>query len=142
MKTCSLSKCKNLHIYGREKWHLFFLYFFSPLMIWYAVSFPTYFCALTKICSCMHLYLYILNIYAHIYSIHIIDIILHILFHKPISLLIYHVCVHANSFQWYLTLCSPMDCSLPSSSVRGILQARILEWVAMPSSRWSSQFKD
>ena len=30
-----------------------------------------------------------------------------------------------------------MDCSLPGSSVRGILQARILEWVAMPSSRGS-----
>ena len=32
-----------------------------------------------------------------------------------------------------LTLCDPMDCSLPDSSVRGILQARILEQVAMPS---------
>ena len=33
------------------------------------------------------------------------------------------------------TLCNPMDCSLPSSSVHGIFQARILQWVAMPSSR-------
>ena len=33
------------------------------------------------------------------------------------------------------TLCDPMDCSPPGSSVHGILQARILEWVAMPSSR-------
>ena len=33
-----------------------------------------------------------------------------------------------------LTLCDPMDCGLPVSSVHGILQARILEWVAMPSS--------
>ena len=33
------------------------------------------------------------------------------------------------------TLCNPMDCSLPRSSVRGILQTKILEWVAMPSSR-------
>ena len=32
------------------------------------------------------------------------------------------------------TLCDPMDCSLPGSSVHGILQARILEWVATPSS--------
>ena len=32
-------------------------------------------------------------------------------------------------------LCNPMDCSSPDSSVHGILQARILEWVAMPSSR-------
>ena len=37
-----------------------------------------------------------------------------------------------------LALCDPMDCSLPGSSVHGILQARILEWVAMPFSRGSS----
>ena len=36
-------------------------------------------------------------------------------------------------------LCEPMEYSLPGSSVHGILQARILEWVAMPSSRGSSQ---
>ena len=36
------------------------------------------------------------------------------------------------------TLCDPMDYSLPGSSVHGILQARILEWVAKPSSRASS----
>ena len=41
-----------------------------------------------------------------------------------------HMC--AKSHQSYLTLCNPMDCSLPGSSVRGILQARILEWVAIP----------
>ena len=34
--------------------------------------------------------------------------------------------------QWYLTLWDPMVCSLPGSSVPGILQARILEWVAYP----------
>ena len=36
-----------------------------------------------------------------------------------------------------LTLCDPVDCSLPGSSVHGILQARILEWVAIPFSRGS-----
>jgi len=35
-----------------------------------------------------------------------------------------------------------MDCSPPDSSVHGILQARILEWVAMPFSRVSSQPRD
>ena len=35
-------------------------------------------------------------------------------------------------------LCNPMDCSLPVSSMHGILQARILEWVTMPFSRGSS----
>ena len=39
-------------------------------------------------------------------------------------------------------LCDPMDCSLPGSSVHGVLQARILEWVAMPSSRGSSRPRD
>ena len=37
------------------------------------------------------------------------------------------------------TLCYPMDCSPPGSSVHGILQARILEWVAIPFSRGYSQ---
>ena len=37
------------------------------------------------------------------------------------------------------TLCDPMDCSPPASSVHGILQARILEWVAMSFSRGSSR---
>ena len=40
------------------------------------------------------------------------------------------------------TLCNPMDCGWPGSSVQGILQERILEWVAMPSSRESSQLWD
>ena len=40
------------------------------------------------------------------------------------------------------TLCDPMDCSLPGSSVRGILRARILESVAMPSSKTSSWPRD
>ena len=39
-------------------------------------------------------------------------------------------------------LCDPMDCSPPASSVHGILQARILEWLAIPFSRGSSQPKD
>ena len=41
-----------------------------------------------------------------------------------------------------LTLCNLMDCSLPGSSVHGISQARILEWVTMPSSRGSSWPRD
>ena len=48
-------------------------------------------------------------------------------------------CMHVNSLQSCLTLCSSMDHSPPGSSIHGIPQARILEWVAMPSSRGSSQ---
>ena len=36
--------------------------------------------------------------------------------------------------QLYLTLCNPVDCSPPGSSVHGILQARVLEWVAIAFS--------
>ena len=66
-------------------------------------------------------------------------------FHPPLfshcHFLIYlvHACMHAQSFQACPPLSNPVDCSPPGSSVHGILQARILEWTAMPSSRWSSQ---
>ena len=48
----------------------------------------------------------------------------------------------AKSFQSCPTLCTPLDCSAPGSSVPGLLQARILEWVIRPSSRGSSQYGD
>ena len=54
----------------------------------------------------------------------------------------YYVCLCTQSFQLCPTLCVPMDCSPPGSLVHGILQARILEWVAMPSSRGSSWPRD
>ena len=49
------------------------------------------------------------------------------------------MCLVAQSFP---TVCDPMDCSPPGSSVHGILQAGILEWVAVPSSRGSSPPRD
>ena len=51
-------------------------------------------------------------------------------------------CVCAELLQSCPTLCNSMDCSPPGCSVHGILQARILEWVAMPSSRGPSQPRD
>ena len=39
--------------------------------------------------------------------------------------------MHAKSLQSCLTLCDPVNCSLPGSSVHGILQARVLEWIAI-----------
>ena len=55
-----------------------------------------------------------------------------------------YVCVytHIQSLQSCLTLCDSMDCSQPGSSVPGILQARVLEWVAIPFSRRSSWPRD
>ena len=50
--------------------------------------------------------------------------------------------VRAQSLKSCLTLCDTMDCSPRGSSVHGILQARILEWVAMPSSTGSSPPRD
>ena len=50
--------------------------------------------------------------------------------------------VHECMLQSCPTLCDPVDCSLPGSSVRGISQARILEWFAITSSRESSWPRD
>ena len=47
-------------------------------------------------------------------------------------------CMCAKALQLYLTLCNPMDCSPPGSFIHRILQARILEWVAISFSRGSS----
>ena len=53
-----------------------------------------------------------------------------------------HCCECTKSLHSCPTLCVPMDHSLPGSSVHGILQARILEWVTMPSSGESSWPRD
>ena len=50
--------------------------------------------------------------------------------------------IHNEVAQSCLTLCDPLDCSLPGSSIHGIFQARILEWVAISFSRGSSQPRD
>ena len=49
------------------------------------------------------------------------------------------VCLRAEALRSCLTLSDPVGCSPPDSSVRGILQPRIPEWAAMPSSRGSSR---
>ena len=54
----------------------------------------------------------------------------------------YFMCTFAKSHQSYLTLSDSVDCSSPGSSVPGILQARMLEWVAMPCFRGSSWPRD
>ena len=41
-----------------------------------------------------------------------------------------------------LTLCDPMDCSLPGSSIRGIFQAKVLEWVAISKHRSKDQIEE
>ena len=56
-------------------------------------------------------------------------VVVHIL-HSPSPP--FQACIHARPLQSCLTLCDPMECSPPGSSVHGILQARTLEWVACP----------
>ena len=60
---------------------------------------------------------------------------------QTVQVLFGSVCV-CSVTQSCLIICSPMDHRLPGSSVRGILQARILEWVAIPFSRRSSRPRD
>ena len=62
--------------------------------------------------------------------------------------IVYHLSHHQGKKKWSEvaqscpTLCDPMDCSLPGSSVHGIFQARVLEWVAISFSKRSSQPRD
>ena len=55
---------------------------------------------------------------------------------------LFFTCMLMRSHFSHVWLCYPMDCSLPVSSLHGIFQTRILEWVAMPYSRGSSQPRD
>ena len=61
---------------------------------------------------------------------------------SPLSQYLYFMKVKMLVTQPCSTLWDAMDSSLPGSSIYGILQARILEWVAMPFSRESSQARD
>ena len=93
------------------------------------------------IMNCICNYMYYICIYMYMY----IYVHTHICFQTLFCLIglclcyfpSYYAFVCAKSLQSCLTLC-PMDYSLPGSSVHGILQARIQEWVVMPSSRGSS----
>ena len=99
-----------------------------------------------------HIYIYI-YIYTHtqryklhsnkysMISIHFSSLELQITCGNNEKILKYNT-VHVPCFaytQLCTTLCDSMDCSPPGSSVNGILQARVLEWFAMPSSRGSPQ---
>jgi len=62
--------------------------------------------------------------------------------HHSFSAILQLPMVCPKSLKLYLTLCDPMDCRPPGSSVHGILQTRTLKWVVTPSSRRSSWPRD
>ena len=98
--------------------HLEYIYVYKHIHI------HTYAYTYIHICMCVNMYVYFFqmdNLYIVLYML---------------------ACMCAKSLQSCPTLCDPLDCSPPRSSVHGILQARILEWVTMPSSRGSSQPRD
>ena len=97
-----------------------------------SLSLISHFQSINKPCLILHSVSWILPLLCH-----------HHLF--PDSYFCVRVCVCARalkSLQSCLSLCDPMDCSPLGSSVHGIPQARILEWVAMPSRRKSAGPKD
>ena len=85
----------------------------------------------------LHTYSTVSGTLTLIQSAHLIHVspVLHVL----ICLCVFRMNVFAQSCP---TLCDPMDCSPPGSSVYGIFQARVLEWVAISFSRGSSQPRD
>ena len=64
------------------------------------------------------------------------------IYHQSKAIFFFFFLLECLITQSYLTLGNPMDCSLPGSSVHGIFQVRILEWVAISFSRGSSQPRD
>ena len=73
---------------------------------------------------------------------HTLDILVEIIHSTKINFIFLFNMATAKSLQSCPTLCNPMDCSPPGFSVHGLLQARIVEWIAMPSSRGSSWPRD
>ena len=69
-------------------------------------------------------------------------LVINFLFHQTLRKILDVQGVRACWIASVMTLCNPMDCSLPGSSVHGILQARILECDAMSSSRKASEPRD
>ena len=114
----------------------------------------TYISVYTHICKLMLVWIYIIqlmkriymdmyiNTYTYMYSIKHIYVF-------DVEIWYFDMFYTSNSSssavlvaQSYLTLCDPMDCIPPGSSVYGTLQARILEWVAIPFSMGASKPRD
>ena len=91
--------------------------------------------------GCFHV-LAIINSAAMNIGVHERLSLLHCIFLPPLSKIRCPFTIFFEVAQSCPTLCDPMDCSLPSSSVHGILQARVLEWGAISFPRGSSWPRD
>ena len=137
-------------------WHISTYLLFRSIPLWIVYIYPS-FIFLTNLSSCLCIIdinsFSVIKWYKNLFpfcTFHFVflmfsSINLECFFKKLTSLdyffFIYHVgCCHfCLVVKSSLTLCDAMDCSLPGSSVHGILQARILEWVAISFSKRSSQ---
>ena len=102
-------------------------------LLWYQVCFPKYimyFLLISKI-QHFHLWFYIFNVYYPVKSLKVTSQMK--LSFKVMCVLCAQLCP---------ALWDPMNCSPPGSSVHGVFQARVLEWVAISYSRGSSWSKD
>ena len=88
-------------------------------------------------CVCVYVGIYMYS-HLYIYSFQILSIVDYCKMLNTVPCL----CMHAQSSLSCPALCNPVNRSLPGSSVHQIFLARILEWVAMPASRGSSQPRD
>jgi len=84
--------------------------------------------------ACLHVYMYVYVSLCACKCVHVCYVCLCVHLHECVYMCVYG-CMYAKMLQLCPTFCDPTDCSPPGSSVYGILQARTLEWVAMPSCR-------
>ena len=91
-----------------------------PAKSWYYIILNAYFHCVISFCVCVTWFVFFFHYHHHGIS-------------QVFKVLVAQLC---------LTFCDPMDCSLPGSSVHGILQARIVEWVAISFSKDSSWSRD
>ena len=117
---------------------------FLPLLLWSELFIANIVCTLSTSKGALCFWEHYLQQTGQIYDIDLVDTPLAVRKQKlkGNESVCVCVCVCVLVAQSFQTLCDPMDCNPPGSSVQGILQARILEWVAIPLSRGYSWPRD
>ena len=128
-----------IYLFSISFLHIYFIFYFVFILFWSTVDLKCciHFKCTAKWSNYTYIYTYIyIYIYIYIDSLHCYVVNSTIVFSDSIK--------SVNTVkvtQLCPSLCDPMDCSLPGSSVHGILQSRIREWVAIPFSRGSFQLR-